>query len=234
MNFFERHDRFFDSSTVGTRLPDGSRSPRLRFRYEAIIERNRAMFCGASVLDLASHDGRWSLAALDAGASFVLGIEGREHLVAAAQQNFDAYHVLSERYRFEQGDVPAAMASLQVGTFNLILCLGIFYHSVRHVEFFEHFRRLQPRHVILDTDIVRGDGAAVHFKYEPYGDASSLRTDLPRAIVGHPTHGFIEMLCDQFGFAWHNIDWRSFRIERWDDMADYRDDLRRTYVLTRG
>jgi hypothetical protein len=41
------------------------------------------------------------------------------------------------------------------------------------------------------------------------------------------------MLCDHFGFAWHNSDWRSFGIERWDGMEDYQDDRRRTYVLTR-
>ena len=136
MHFFERHDRFFETSDVGTRLPDGTRSPRLRYRHEAIIERNRALFPAARVLDLASHDGRWSLAALDAGASFVLGIEGRKHFVVASNENFAAYDVASNRYSFLQGDLPSAMTTLVPGSFEVILCLGFFYHTVRHYEFF--------------------------------------------------------------------------------------------------
>jgi hypothetical protein len=89
MSFFDRYSRFFDTSGIGTRLPDGSRSPRLSYRYKAIIERNQALFAGARVLDLASHDGRWSLAALDSGAASVTGIEGRQLYVSAAYRLYD-------------------------------------------------------------------------------------------------------------------------------------------------
>src|SRR5215469_18424573 len=73
--FFERFPRFYlSSSTAAT-------SARLNLRYEAIFGENRDIFAGASVLDLASHDGRWSLAALATGARSVIGIEARPELV---------------------------------------------------------------------------------------------------------------------------------------------------------
>ena len=61
MEFFDKYSRFFDTSSVGN-WPD-----RLNSRYRAIISANKSLFDGARVLDLASHDGRWSYAALDAG-----------------------------------------------------------------------------------------------------------------------------------------------------------------------
>lgn len=62
MNFFDKFPEFITGGTTGV---DGKR---LNHRYRAIIENQRDAFSNAKVLDLASHDGRWSLAALDAGA----------------------------------------------------------------------------------------------------------------------------------------------------------------------
>lgn len=54
----------------------------------AIIEEHREELNGARVLDIASHDGRWSFAALQVGAAHVTGIAGREHLVTDANKTF--------------------------------------------------------------------------------------------------------------------------------------------------
>jgi len=235
MHFFDEHTRFFESSRVGTLLPDGTRSDRLRYRHEAIIERNRALYQGARVLDLASHDGRWSLAALDAGAVFVLGIEGRERYVSSANENFAAYNVSTEQYKFIQGDVPSAMAPFDAESFDIILCLGLFYHTISHYQFFHQIFRLKPRYVILDTVITDGDGPLVRYKYEHDDDEfGTLRSTegLPRSVIGIPSGDMIAMLCDHFRFDWKIIDWKTFGIERWDGMTDYEKDERRTYVLT--
>src|SRR6476661_8939613 len=69
--FFDKYPRFYETSqTTATR-------GRLNLRYEAIFAENRDIFAGAKVLDIASHDGRWSLAALECGAASVIGIEAR-------------------------------------------------------------------------------------------------------------------------------------------------------------
>jgi predicted RNA methylase len=92
-DFFDRHPRFFETSTVGTW------SQRLALRYEAIVDSNRDIFPNAKVLDLASHDGRWSYAALCAGAAHVTGIEARPELIAAADENMKHYGISEDKYR---------------------------------------------------------------------------------------------------------------------------------------
>jgi hypothetical protein len=92
--FFAAYPRFYETSETAA-IPY-----RLNLRYEAIFAENRDVFQGASVLDLARHDGRWSLAALKTGASHVVGIEGRPELVANAKANIEHYGIDDGRCRF--------------------------------------------------------------------------------------------------------------------------------------
>jgi hypothetical protein len=97
--FFEQFPRFYlTSSTAAT-------TARLNLRYEAIFGENRDIFAGALVLDLGSHDGRWSLAALATGARSVIGVEAWPQLVKAATENLGAYGYGADRATFVTGDV---------------------------------------------------------------------------------------------------------------------------------
>jgi len=71
IRFFDEYSRFYQ--TTGP-LPKPNR---FQQRWRMIIDPNGDLFQGARVLDIASHDGRWSFAALKAGAEFVEGVEGR-------------------------------------------------------------------------------------------------------------------------------------------------------------
>ena len=68
---FDEFPRFYETSETFA-YPN-----RLNLRHEAIFGENKEVFEGQRVLDIASHDGRWSFAALKAGATSVVGIEGR-------------------------------------------------------------------------------------------------------------------------------------------------------------
>src|SRR5438067_448859 len=85
--FFTSYPNFLKTSEQGAHLD------RLNARHVALIATNKAHIEGKRVLDLASHDGRWSFAALQAGASYVHGIEAREHLVENSEINFSLYGV---------------------------------------------------------------------------------------------------------------------------------------------
>ena len=65
MNFFSDHPRFFVTSEIGTE-PE-----RLNRCHDVLIERNAELIRGRRILDIGSHDGRWSFAALKAGAKYV-------------------------------------------------------------------------------------------------------------------------------------------------------------------
>ena len=76
--FFDDYPQFAETSKTGRSLH------RINARHRVIIESQRASFQGARVLDVASHDGRFSFAALRAGAREAVGIEHDRELVERA------------------------------------------------------------------------------------------------------------------------------------------------------
>ncbi|MDP2122983.1 MAG: class I SAM-dependent methyltransferase [Parvibaculum sp.] len=202
--FFDEYDRFLETSIVGN-WPD-----RLNARYEAIVSANKSLFQGARVLDLASHDGRWTFAALDAGASSVVGIEVRPDLVATAHENMEALGVSKSAYRFEAGDI-FENRNLFLEPFDVVLCLGLFYHTMRHVELLQLIDLTNVSTLILDTMLTDSDGNLVSVRSENSDhpanglDDSGVRENA--ILVGVPTPGAVHLMLRHFGFAVCQTDW---------------------------
>ena len=123
--FFDDYNIFQNSSGVGNDIN------RLNTRYKAIIESNAEIIAQNRILDLASHDGRWSFAAIKNDAKHVLGIEGRQHLVDKANQIFNNLEVNKNQFEFRRGLIPQDLQSIKEN-FDVVLCLGFFYHTVEH------------------------------------------------------------------------------------------------------
>ncbi|MBA7566017.1 hypothetical protein ES708_07704 [subsurface metagenome] len=129
---------------------------RLNWRCEILLTRNRQAIKGKRVLDLASHDGTFSYACLKLGASHVTGVEGRENLVKSAIDNLTTLGYTKERFTFIQDDVFDYLKGVKAKEFDTILCLGIFYHTIRQTELLREIKRIQPTYFILDTFMQRG------------------------------------------------------------------------------
>jgi hypothetical protein len=127
---------------------------RLNWRAEILLTRNRHVIESKRVLDLASHDGRFSYACLKLGASRVVGIEGRSHLIQNAEANLRGLGYTAPEVEFLQGDIFDRLATFERGAFDTILCLGWIYHTVRQIELMREFKRLRPRHLIVDSGVV--------------------------------------------------------------------------------
>lgn len=216
MGFFDEHSQFLDSSIVG------NWGDRLNARYEAIVEANKSVFDGARVLDLASHDGRWSYAALDAGAAHVLGIEVRPELAASAARNMTALGVSPDRYRFEIGDLFERKEVFRE-PFDVVLCLGFLYHTTRHVELLQLIRSTNAPTVIIDTAVVplKGNfnyiGAEISDRPSNGRDAFSVRGD--RMLFAVPTVGALQLMLQHYGYTVRQIDWAAL-ISRLGLTAD--------------
>jgi hypothetical protein len=152
--FFDAFPRFYESSNTG------AYRGRLNLRYEAIFGENQDLFPGARVIDIASHDGRWSLAALKAGAAEVTGIEAREDLVRAALDNVGHYYNDTGRYEFIAGDVFEIMSETTFKA-DVVLCLGFLYHTLRYNELMSRIREINPSHLIIDTQVLPRKGRVV-------------------------------------------------------------------------
>lgn len=221
-HIFDRYDQIRGTPT----RPNVAK--RLRHRYDAIIAQNRDLFKNARVLDLRSGDGRWSLAALDAGASHVVGVDNQQEAVEAASTAFAKIGVEPAAYEFINENMFAGLNSFSPETFDLILCQEV--SSDAHF-FFKCLRRLKPKHVILDTRIINRKEPILVFRLKRSRKPGAQATGRSGSIAAVPNHELIKTLSDYFGFRWRMIDWQTLGIADWTGIDDYHDDRRRTYVL---
>ena len=219
---------FFDRYAAAIqRLPTGGASATgfldfisLRRRYDTILARHREMFEGARVVDLMSSYGFWSLAALDAGAAHVIGIESSAEAVTAARATFTDCGQDPSRFEFINDDLFAGLQGLQPRQADVVLCQSTF-EQVDVRLLFEHLFRLQPKQIILDTAVVPAEGPVLRFTLN-LGD-----------VLGSPNHSMIMFLCDVYGFRWRLVNWRGLGLSDWAGIHEYERDQRRTYILER-
>ncbi|HWM19358.1 MAG TPA: class I SAM-dependent methyltransferase, partial [Ilumatobacteraceae bacterium] len=205
--FFDRYPRFYETSDIQTSRVQ------MNLRHEAIIAQHRDAFAGARVIDIASHDGRWSFAALEAGAADVLGIEGRESLVADAYVNLAQYGADESRYRFIAGDVFTVMAGEALQA-DVVMCLGFLYHTTRYNELLHHIRSTGARILIIDTEIVQGIEPFVSLRTENVERQGNAVLDPyavdGRMLVGRPSLPATATMLEAYGYAIDRLsDWRA-------------------------
>lgn len=249
MGFFNQYPRFFQTSQTSP-FPD-----RLNARHRAIIESNAPHFAGKRVLDIASHDGRWTFAALVAGASHVTGIEPRQELIDNARVTFREYGIQDGTHELWTSGVMEAIDGVQVDT---VLCLGYYYHTRHQVDLLDKIERTGAKFVIIDTEITptseetplsRADGDARQVFDNPcslqlirdeVGDQQMAFSDTATrngyTLVMRPSRPAIHGLATHFGFRVTEFDWPAYFVQHpghADSMTDYRDGWRSTFFLER-
>ena len=200
--FFREYDAFVPRG-------DGDARDLLRLdvRRHAIIADNLDVIEGKRVLDIASHDGRMSFAALEAGAEHVLGVEGRPELVEAATRHLTGYGIAPERFQFRVGDAHEALADFQRGQFDTIFCLGFLHHTPHHVRLLREFRRLGAEHLILDTPIKLDKKLIVEFTLEDTSNTLMAIGNRPAAWAGLMSRPLLEALIGEAGYDLRYFDW---------------------------
>lgn len=207
--FFDAFPRFYETSETS------AYRGRLNLRYEAIFAANRDVFAGARVLDIASHDGRWSLAALKTGAAEVIGIEARGELVLAAQENLALYAGGDGGHAFIEGDIFDVLARQKLAV-DVVLCLGFLYHTLRYNELMSRIREIGPSYLIIDTKVVpRAKKPVVHLRIneaaarQAAAVADSYSYD-NRTLVGKPSLSALKLIVETYGFEMEGFsDWDS-------------------------
>jgi methyltransferase family protein len=227
--FFDDYPLYFETS--GT----GFTPRRLNWRHKVLIEDNAGLLRGQSVLDLASHDGRWSFAGLAAGAKYTLGLEGRAELVESARVNMDQYEVPKDRYDFQAGDLHELLKRLEQ-PFDVIFCFGFLYHTPFHIEVFRDMARLAKSHIIIDSEVAPDADAVIRFIYDATKNKRNsidyTHRDSPRALVGYPSKTLIEMALNYFGFSVRHLDWHAQGIRNWQGIHDYQSGKRISLIAS--
>ncbi|NYJ03518.1 hypothetical protein HNR19_004216 [Nocardioides thalensis] len=209
--FIDQHPRFLDTSTTAA-----TRS-RLNLRHEAIITDNKDVLEGARVLDIASHDARWTYAALRAGASHVTGAEGRPELVAHAEENLQHYGVDPDRYRFIVGDIFTTLDKERPQA-DVVLCLGFLYHTMRYDDVFHVMSQSNAEFLILDTQVEPSREAILRVRTNGVVGQGSAFTDSPihtgQVLVGRPSVRALRTMAWVYGY----------RLDRFSDWSGILED----------
>ena len=228
--FFDEYKEFFD--THGVRRF----SNELNHRFDVIFTRNKDIFQGARVLDIASHDGRWSMAALNFGASHVTGIEGNTGLVDDSNAVFRNRNIPQDMYSFSVADMHEKLRNFQAGEFDVVLCLAVFYHTAHHSLFFDAFARMNPKCVILDTAVHKLPfHAMIRYRRSSYEkQGSTVLFEEPQTdhcFVGKPNHKWLLMAAETAGLETHELNWHDGSVKDWSRLRAYKSRGRRTYLF---
>ncbi len=165
---------------------------RYRYFFEPLVGLCGGSLSGHRVLDLACNTGPWSLSAAEAGADFVLGVDGRDFHIEAANRRFAEAGIDRDRYRFEVGNVFDLSPD---PSFDIVLCLGLLYHVAKPVELFEVMA--EAKLIVIDTAVSMLPGSAFAVGHEAITERTNA---IDYELVFYPTRQAVIDLATQFGF----------------------------------
>jgi SAM-dependent methyltransferase len=129
----------------------------------------------ASVLDLACSEGFFALELAKRGARDVLGIDARERTIQKAEYVRDRYGITN--CRFEVGDITEA--ELGVGSFDIVLLLGVIYHVEDPIRLMRRAAAAAKRLLILETQLTKYNAPMPY----GWGSVATLETEDSWAMV---------------------------------------------------
>lgn len=197
---------------------------RLNQRHRFLIKPYASDIKGSSVLDIASHDGRWAYALSAAGAREVVGIEARPESIS----QFSSYPPgpVKDRVRLVQGDVydelPRLVAERQ--EFDIVALFGFFYHVMDHFLLLKLITRLNPRLIIIDSEFSMDPDPVVRIVREKTSNQLNSIAHVPdqaRAPVGIPSKAALEVMAASLGYGVEWADWETIEPRRRRGLASY-------------
>ena len=224
---FERwHYRFDLGHGVVTPGPRSMNRTEQRRRYffDRLVDLTGGLQ-GMRVLDLGCNAGYWSLCAMEAGADFVFGIDGRQMHIDQSNLVFEAKGIDPSRYRFEVGN----FLTHPFDQFDLVLCLGVLYHVASPIELFNVMAATNADLLVIDSAISNLPGNAFNVYTE---DIDVHRNSLEEAVVTYPTRGAVHMLAGLHGYECVTLD--PSNITDLQGMKDYGQHRRVAFIASKS
>lgn len=220
----------FDLGGVRTPIFDPAHAnrhaQRKRYFFEPLVRLCGGSLAGKRVLDLGCNAGFWSLAAIEAGADFVLGVDGRQMHVDQANLVFEAKGVDPGRYRFELAD--AFALDLAGESFDVVLCLGLLYHVSKPFELMERIGSWNEDLLVVDTTLDPRPGPYFRIRHQ---DLDDPRSAVDRPVALHPSKEAVARLASEFGYR--QVTMLRPRFTSWEGSSSYRDGKRRAFICAK-
>src|SRR5215218_8748011 len=200
--------------------------------FDPVVSLSGGSLEGKRVVDLACNAGYWSLASIEAGADYVLGIEGRQMHVDQASFVFEVKEVERDHYDFVVGDI-FETDFRQFGSFDVVLFLGLLYHISKPIELMEKISEVNDDILVIDTTLAKARGSFL--KIVPQ-NPDSFMSAVDRSIALRPTKQAVRDLAEHFGYSvlTRKPDFRDAKGEpAWTGGHDYRGGKRRAFICAK-
>jgi SAM-dependent methyltransferase len=199
---------------------------RRRLAFDPLVATVGGSLKGRRVLDLGCNAGYWSLAAIEAGADFVLGVDGRQMHLDQANLVFEAKGIDRERYRFELGNIFEHRFAEQ---FDVVLCLGLMYHIAKPLELFEVMAGVGASLLLIDTTVTLIPASAFRVAHEDSLENPRNAVDFEVVLV--PSRQAVIDLAAQFGYETVPL---AQHITDYTGMSDYQSKQRAAFICAKG
>jgi len=175
---------------------------------------------GKRVLDIACNSGFWSIQCALLGAE-VVGFDGRPELIQQAELIKSIVGVPNVEFKvLDFWD----MSSQALGTFDIVLNLGILYHLTNPLEALRLTKSMARKHIVLDTEVYPSREPVLKLVWE---ESTDFRTATTSGIVTNPSKSSIDLMLRHIGAdRWFEIPLRSTDMPR-----DYLDNRRASWLI---
>jgi 2-polyprenyl-3-methyl-5-hydroxy-6-metoxy-1,4-benzoquinol methylase len=228
---FEQWHYQFDLDGVRTPVFDrkhiSRHAERRKYFFDPLVRLCGGDLSGKRVLDLGCNAGYWSLAAIEAGAAFVFGVDGRQMHVDQANLVFEVKRVESSRYRFELGDV-FKLDLRGEEPFDIVLCLGLLYHVTKPFELMERISGWNSDILVIDTAVERTPLAMFQIKGE---DVGSPRDSIDSSVGLRPSRRAVAQLARSHRYTSFAV--LRPRFSTWEGGGDYQTGARRAFICSK-
>jgi SAM-dependent methyltransferase len=163
------------------------------YLFEPLLAAAGGTLRGRRVLDLGCNAGFFSLQAIEAGAEFVLGVDGSASAIEQAELVFEARGIERARWRFERANIFDWQLP---GRFDVVLCLGLLDVVAKPLALFELIAAAGAELVVIDTGISRARG-----KLFEVARMNEPRNAIEQDLVLVPTRQAVAALAERFGFG---------------------------------
>jgi tRNA (mo5U34)-methyltransferase len=169
---------------------------RKNYFFRPVVELLGGSLAGKRVLDLGCNQGFWSLAAIENGCDYLLGIDGRQTHIEQARFVFEVKGVAEDRYDFRCANIFDVLNE-DLGKFDIVLCLGLMYHISKHMTLLEHISAINTDLLVIDTDLSLLKTSALQIRKESLNNPVNA---IDYELVFHPTKTALLDMVHQFNY----------------------------------
>lgn len=202
---------------------DAPERPLQRFRHfmPDLVHACGGSLDGLRVLDIACNSGFWSIQAARLGAD-VVGFDARPELIEQANLVKHVTGIDNVEFRLLNF---FDMTPEALGTFDVVLNLGILYHLPDALDTLARTLPLATKYVVLDTGVHVTTNPAVYLRWEnPY----DIHAAADSGIVALPSRSAVDLMLEHLGASsWYEIPMRSQDMPR-----DYLGGRRTSWLIT--